>query len=102
MQVEWKEDVHQQPETSDLQHGIRPVEDRPPESKTNNPDCDSPACVSDTPRSGGYVLGDAETEEVEEADGERDGDGRSNKDAWIMDSLVPSAGEIEEPRARGD
>jgi len=45
---------------------------------------------------------DAETEEVEEADGERDGDGRSNKDAWIMDSLVPSAGEIEEPRARGD
>jgi len=45
---------------------------------------------------------DAETEEVEEADGERDGDKRANKDAWVMDSLVPSAGEIEERRARGD
>jgi len=48
------------------------------------------------------VLGDAETEEVEEADGERDGDGRANKDVWVMKSLVPSAGEIEERRACGD
>ena len=45
---------------------------------------------------------DAETEEVEEADGERDGDKRANKDAWVMDSLMPSVGEIEERRARGD
>jgi len=75
-----KEDVHQQPETSDLQHGIRPVEDLPAESKADNPDHHSPACIRDTPRSGGYVPGDAETEEVEEADGERDGDGRA-KDA---------------------
>jgi len=75
-----KEDVHQQLETSDLQHGIRPVEDLPAESKTDNPDRHSPACICDTPRSGGYVSGDLETEEVEESDGERDGDGRA-KDA---------------------
>jgi len=96
------EDVHQQPETSDLQHGIRPVEDLPAESKTDNPDRDSPACVGDTPHSGGYVLGDAKTEEVEEANGERDGDGRANKDAWVIDGPVPSAGEVEERRACGD
>jgi len=38
------------------------------------------------------VLGDSKTEEVEEADGERDGDIRANKDALVRDSLVPSAG----------
>jgi len=59
-------------------------------------------CVSDTPRSGGDAPGDAETEEVEDADGERDGDGRANKDAWVGDSLVPSGRRIEERRARGD
>jgi len=59
-------------------------------------------CVSDIPRSGGDAPGDAETEEVEEADGERDGDGRANKGAWVRVSLVSSAGEIEERRARGD
>jgi len=37
----------------------------------------------------------------EEADGERDGDGRA-KDAWTRDGLVPSAGEIEEQRAGDD
>jgi len=37
----------------------------------------------------------------EEADGERDGDGRA-KDAWTRDGLVPSVGEIEEQRAGGD
>jgi len=47
------------------------------------------------------VPDDAETEDVEEADGERDGDGRA-KDAWVGDGLVSSAGEIEEQRARGD
>jgi len=75
-----KEDEHQQPETSDLHHGIRPVEGLLAESKTDNPDRDSSAYVSDTPRSGGYVPGDVETEEIEEADGEPDGDGRA-KDA---------------------
>jgi len=69
-------DIHQQRETSDLQHGIRPVDGLPAESKTDNPDCDSSEFVSDTPRSGGYVPGDAETEGVEEADGECDDDER--------------------------
>jgi hypothetical protein len=91
----WKWDAHQQPETSDLQHGIRPDKNLPTEPKTNDPDRDSPTRVSDTPRSGGDVPGDAETEEVEEADGERDGDGRT-KDAWVGNGLVPSAREIEE------
>jgi len=72
--------VHQQPETSDLKHGIRPLEDLPDESKTDNPDRDTPACIRDTPRSGGYVPGDTEAGGVEGADGERDGDGRA-KDA---------------------
>ena len=96
-----KEDVHQESETSELQHGIRPDENLPAKSKTDDPDRDSPARVSDTPRSGGDVPGDAETEEVEEADGERDGD-EGAKDARVGDGLVPSAGDNEERRAGGD
>ena len=101
MDMEKREDVHQQHETSDLQHGIRPDENLPAESKTHDPDRDSPARVGDAARSGRDVPGDAKTEEVEEADGERDGDGGA-EDAWVGDRLVPSAREVEERRARGD
>ena len=48
--------------------------------------------VSGAPRSGGDAPGDVETKEVEEANGEHDGDGRS-KVAWVRDGLVPSTGE---------
>ena len=73
-------------------HHLQPLETLPAERQTDNPDEQRAARVDDTPARRGDRSCDRQSEKVEPADAEHDGDARERDDAVIQDLPVPLGG----------